>query len=359
MLLHQVLNVEPPSPRKLDDSISRDLETICLKCLEKDPAKRYQTAKQLAEDLQRYIQGEPISARPISRPERTWRWCRRNPMAATAAALLTVIAVASPVIAVRERLHALESDKLNRENRKHIQQLTSERDKLRREATVPAEYLGFRQPGQISTGGRQFLRWAYDRYEPAMHEILRGAATPEERCMAALGLAILANQTKPPEDSLGLLLQARAELEQAAGSSANNLQLQAGLAFCYDSLGEVYGRLQEPDLDLAREYDEKAERVWRQLAQSDPTLANYRALAENQLNLAGHKRYEGSEAQVLSRLDQIEKTSQQHLDLFIPQSPRQLYEIACELAGCRPWLTHVPEAAVGVEVSADVDAPHK
>jgi hypothetical protein len=266
--------------------------------------------------------------------------------------LLGVIAVASPVIAVRERIHFLEADKLVQDNRKHIQQLTSERDKLRREATAPPEYVGFRQPGQLSPGSRQFIRWAYDQYEPAMHEILRGAATSEQRCMAALGLAIFANQTKPPEDALSLLLKARDELEQAAGKSANNIQLQAGLAFCYDTLGELYGRLQEPDLDLAIEYGEKAERVWGQLAQSEPTIANYQALVENQFNLAGLKPKEGNARQTLSRLDSIQKTSQQHLDLFVPQSPRQLYEIACELAGCRPWLTHDP-----TEAAADAEPP--
>ena len=79
MLLHQVLNDEPPSPRKLNESVSRDLETITLKCLQKDPGQRYQTTAELATDLNHWLAGEPITARPISAIERSWRWCRRNP----------------------------------------------------------------------------------------------------------------------------------------------------------------------------------------------------------------------------------------------------------------------------------------
>jgi len=82
MLIVQILNDEPPSPRKLTPRVPRDLETICLKCLEKEPSRRFDTAKALAVDLRRFLAGEPIYARPISKVARTWRWCRRNPVVA-------------------------------------------------------------------------------------------------------------------------------------------------------------------------------------------------------------------------------------------------------------------------------------
>jgi WD40 repeat protein/serine/threonine protein kinase len=92
-VLQQVQFAEPIQPRRLRSSIPRDLETLCLKCLEKRPRDRYQTAAALAADLRRFLRREPIEARPISAPQRTWRWCRRNPSlaGATGAAALGLI----------------------------------------------------------------------------------------------------------------------------------------------------------------------------------------------------------------------------------------------------------------------------
>jgi WD40 repeat protein len=82
--LHQVQTVEPVPPSRLQRQLPRDLETITLKCLAKEPARRYPTAGELAEDLQRWLEGRPIQARRVGVPERAWRWCRRNPAMAGA-----------------------------------------------------------------------------------------------------------------------------------------------------------------------------------------------------------------------------------------------------------------------------------
>jgi hypothetical protein len=95
--LVQVLEAEPVSPRLLNRSLPRDLETICLKCLQKQPRGRYSTAAELADDLGRFLNDEPIRARPVGMPGRLWRWCKRRPGWATtigvsAVALLLITA---------------------------------------------------------------------------------------------------------------------------------------------------------------------------------------------------------------------------------------------------------------------------
>jgi WD40 repeat protein len=81
-VLNQVLYTEPVSPRLLNSSVPADLETICVKCLQKEPSRRYQSAQELADELDRFLRDKPIHARAITRAERTWRWCRRNPVVA-------------------------------------------------------------------------------------------------------------------------------------------------------------------------------------------------------------------------------------------------------------------------------------
>ncbi len=88
MLLHQVIHEDPPSPRKFDSSVPKDIETICLKCLQKEPTKRYQSAREVADELRRFCRGESIQARPISSFERAMRWCSRNRLVSGLAATL-------------------------------------------------------------------------------------------------------------------------------------------------------------------------------------------------------------------------------------------------------------------------------
>jgi WD40 repeat protein len=90
----QVLDREPERPRSLNPSLDRDLETICLKCLEKEPARRYGSAEALADDLERWLRGEPIAARRSGRLEQARKWVRRHPAAAALAAVSGVAALA-------------------------------------------------------------------------------------------------------------------------------------------------------------------------------------------------------------------------------------------------------------------------
>ncbi|QEG21557.1 protein kinase domain-containing protein [Mariniblastus fucicola] len=83
MLLHQVIHEEPRGPRKLNDNIPRDLETITLKAISKSPEARFQSAKELSDELRRWSSDQPIRSRPVSAAAKLWKWCRRNPVVAT------------------------------------------------------------------------------------------------------------------------------------------------------------------------------------------------------------------------------------------------------------------------------------
>jgi hypothetical protein len=88
-----VLDEEPAAPRALSPRIDRDLETICLKCLRKESRRRYSSAEALADDLDRFLAGEPIQARPTTAVARAWKWARRRPAAALLVVASTVAAL--------------------------------------------------------------------------------------------------------------------------------------------------------------------------------------------------------------------------------------------------------------------------
>lgn len=98
----QVLHQEPASPRTLNPAVPRDLETICLKCLQKAPHRRYGAAHLLADDLRLFLEGKPVNARPVSSIERGWRWCRRNIALTVLSAVILFSILAGPMIVLRQ-----------------------------------------------------------------------------------------------------------------------------------------------------------------------------------------------------------------------------------------------------------------
>jgi WD40 repeat protein/tRNA A-37 threonylcarbamoyl transferase component Bud32 len=178
MLLHHHLHTEPRPLRALNDRTPLDLETICLKALEKSPGRRYQTAKALADDLHRWLRGEPILARPVGRIGRAWRWCRRRPAlaatGATAALLLVAVSVTSTLYAVGERRIAQTQSKARRaaeaasRREAGLRSLAEERGEAERAQRQRADanlYLN-----SVALANREILLGSFDRAERLLEQ---------------------------------------------------------------------------------------------------------------------------------------------------------------------------------------------
>jgi len=127
--LQKVLTLEPSRPRALRSDIPRDLETICLKCLEKSPDKRYATADVLAADLRAFLDGRPITARPVGATERAWKWVKRNPGRAGAIAAAGVVLLGG-IVAAYAADQRLAEERLAAEKRRADDRIAAEEQRL-------------------------------------------------------------------------------------------------------------------------------------------------------------------------------------------------------------------------------------
>jgi serine/threonine protein kinase/tetratricopeptide (TPR) repeat protein len=125
MVLQQIIDEEPRPPRRLDDKIPRDLETIALKCMAKEQGRRYATTGELAADLRRYLDGVPILARPVGSVERAWRWAKRKPLVAGLSAisiiLLLTVAIGGSVAAFVINVKKTEAERSAESARLHLE----------------------------------------------------------------------------------------------------------------------------------------------------------------------------------------------------------------------------------------------
>jgi WD40 repeat protein len=126
MLLHQVLHDEPKPPRSLNDKIPRDLETITLKAMAKEPAKRYATAADLVSDLRRFLGGEPIVARPVGAIERAVKWVRRNPVVSGATVAVVLALAAGTTVSAVKYLDAKKQEEVAKKSEERANQKANE-----------------------------------------------------------------------------------------------------------------------------------------------------------------------------------------------------------------------------------------
>jgi hypothetical protein len=208
--LHQVLHNEPVPPSRRAGKVPRDLETICLKCLRKQPEERYSDAEALADDLARFRAGEPVRARPVGRLERAVRWARRNPALAAAVALLICAAGLASWFAVDANRQAIETRRANVELDKTVGELSEKRDRL--EGTLARTCLSplAMRPGPLIDAEIAALEQvATQRREPLASRFVREALTDSTWTPGFAARAEYAWQA-----ALGLDRKRRTEAEQ-------------------------------------------------------------------------------------------------------------------------------------------------
>lgn len=235
--IQQRVTDDAPDPRKLNAHVPADLATICLKCLERDPNKRFNGAGELAAELRRYLAGEPIKSRPISSFSRLARWAKRKPALATAAVLTLVLAIAGPLAAIT----------LQRQNETIANQLVERNQVIARDE---------QEKKQLS-GRLQQLQIELQRYEQAQPD----RAELDDWRKRLIGEYVAAHQ------------QQRDALLAADGQSREQLT-----SLIRDHLGWGYLLRGTEQFDQAKEHFSSAVKLFAQLHATTPLEATQQQL---------------------------------------------------------------------------------
>lgn len=223
--LRQVHESEPVAPRLLNPALPPDLETICLKCLNKEPGRRYPSAGALAVDLGRFLADEPIHARPASVPEKVWRWGRRKPaLAALVLALLVVGAagLAGILWQWRQARASAVEERQHRQRAQVAERIANER--------LSAAYLAQARASRFSGHpGRRFSSLAALAQAAALPEAsdLKDALRDEAiACLALSDVRVMRSQTNFPPDSTSVAFDRSLERYAVGWTSGGHISVR-------------------------------------------------------------------------------------------------------------------------------------
>jgi len=277
MILKQVIEDEPPSPRKFDARVPRDLETICLKCLQKEPSSRYATALEFRDELHRYLAGMPILARPVGRLERLGRWCRRNPLVASsiaaAVACLLFGLIASTVGYVQASRALARSEESLSQARRAVDELF----------TRVSEETLLKTPG-MQPLRRDLLRRARDYYEEFLSHSASDASLLDEAAKAHFRVGLITEEIESPAEAVPYYEKAEAIQARLAREEPDNAERLKALGDTLNAEGRAMHKQQrfEPALKAYAAAVEARKR----LAERSPENVEYqRTLANTYMNV--------------------------------------------------------------------------
>lgn len=224
--IHQRMTADPPDPRFLDPTIPLDIATICLKCMDQSPNRRYATAAELADELRRFLEGRPIQARPISRIRQTARWAKRKPFQALTLSLGLMLAIGGPVAALFLRAQNREISRRLAERNTLVVAHEADRVRLQKETQTLREQLS-----NLTGGAAPALPvepWRVELTRSLLAERLeqydaqaRAMPAGEERSAVYLSLARLLQAAEQPDHAADHYRSAMQSIPlEAAGSAA-------------------------------------------------------------------------------------------------------------------------------------------
>jgi tetratricopeptide (TPR) repeat protein len=296
MIMHQVLHDEPRPPRRLNDKIPRDLETVCLKCLHKEPGKRYATARALADDLRHWLAGEPIQARPVGRAERVVRWCRRNPAlawtgAVAATALLVGFSVSS-FLAWRTAGALADSEAKGwaKDEAVAAARVSAQeaRDAVNQYFTVVSESTLFDQVGAQPLR-RQLLERALAYYERFLQTQGDDPTLQAELAVTYFRVWQIYSATNRYDDGIAALGKGLDLAEKLYRERPEDMQLYNGLASFRKggSRFHRYSVIGPRSIQAGRETLERAATFWERLAREHPGMPEFQLSLADTLTQLG------------------------------------------------------------------------
>jgi serine/threonine-protein kinase len=292
-LIHQVTTEVPPRPQAINSEIPRDLETIVLKAIERDPARRYQDADDLADDLERFLADRPIKARPVGALERAWKWAQRKPAIAgllTGLALAVVVGFAGITWQWREAIAARNEARAN--ERKARTNFDHALETVNTFCTQVSEEHLLDQPG-MQPLRRRLLGLALKYYQTFQRQQGNDADSRLMKDLAGTFMrsGIIAGELGYAAEAQTGLFRAQDILEELCRANPNDLALRVELARCHV---EIEGLFFATNQTLGWSIDEKHDRslaLLERLVAADPGNPDYLRLLGRSYSMIGTRKF--------------------------------------------------------------------